>query len=913
MKSRFHSILLLLIPFIILGCASSPVVPPQKRPEDPADLLKSEAIFRAQQVKNVNYNLSFDLSSSKSYSGLSKISFELTDIGKGLRIDFYQGTVQSLALDGENLKINYNGHYLWIPKEDLKTGNRLLEIGFQQKYSKDGSGLHQFIDPEDNERYLYSNLEPFDANRVFPNFDQPDIKARYQMSVKAPAHWTVITSVMESQVKKQGKLKTWIFPRSDLFSTYIWSLHAGAYKSWSDKAGDIPLRLFVRKSLAKFVKTKDWFQFTKEGFQFFNPYFAYQYPFKKYDQIIVPEFNSGAMENVGAVTFSERFVSRGQKTENQRLSLSNVILHEMAHMWFGNLVTMKWWDDLWLNESFATYLANLAQSKSGEFKIQSGQSFHRTKNWAYWEDQLVTTHPIVADIPNTLHAMANFDGITYGKGAASLKQLAYYIGPDNFKKGMQNYFKKFAYQNTTLEDFINTLNETSPLDLKKWNPLWLQTTGVNTVEAEFQCQSGRLTQLELVQSSQGVNNPLRPHALQVALIKQSKEKYVVERVHKVFLKGQRTPVSTAIGQPCPQAVYPNYNDHAYIKVKLDSKSLGLVKHGVSKFQDSFLRNMLWSSLWDMVVFAELSFEAYADIVLTGSLRNENDPFILRHLFRSVLGQRMKDMYERPISTHSIIRYHLIKNGHKSRRYRAFNKRLEKLIWKRLRRSKSGSEQQKIFFTAYVLSADSRSAQTRLQKILKRQTKIKGLKLDQDKRWRIIQRLAALGNPVAPRLIQRESRRDKSYNGKVYAISSQAMIPKWSEKQKWISKYTSTKPKESFSILRTAIGSLFPKNQPEMRTKYSEQFFPTLLKLNGHKDSYKAKTFSKLVPDECSNSTSKKLAQFIKNHSNLKPGLMKQLKKMNQEFERCRRAIEFARSKKFLTGSNSSIRVPARTY
>ncbi|MCB0407760.1 MAG: aminopeptidase N [Bdellovibrionales bacterium] len=889
MKVFVRVITALLIGFFILKCASAPK-PEQFTPQESPRLSEKEAQFRAKQVQNVKYDLFFDLTQNEAYSGNVTLNFDLTAKYNGLRIDFYDGSIETVELNGQPISVSYNQHYLFLNPDQLTTGPTQIKIQFSRKYSQDGDGLHHFTDPKDGQRYLYTNLEPFDANKVFPCFDQPDVKANYKMKVKTPKNWQVITSVREEKVEKEEKgFDLWSFPFSAKFSTYIWSLHAGPYHVWKDTAGDIPLRLFARKSLASYVKEKDWFQFTKEGLAFYNQYFDYKYPFKKYDQLIVPEFGPGAMENVAAVTFNERFVSRGVKTQKERQNLSNVILHEMAHMWFGDLVTMKWWNDLWLNESFATYMAALAQSSTGEFKEQAWIDFNGTKGWAYWEDQLVTTHPIEAIVPNTDQAMANFDGITYGKGASSLKQLAYFIGPENFQKGVQNYFKKYAEKNTELKDFMETLDAQTEKDLKSWQKLWLQTSGVNTIFADFSCKNDKITFFQLKQSAPTEHSHIRPHALQVALLNDHQGQYKVDEVIKAYVTTKETDLNEVIGKKCPDIVYPNYDDHDYIKVTLDSQSLGNLKHGISKVESRFLRKMLWSSLWDMVVYAQLSFEAYGDIVLTGSLRNEKDPFILRDLLMTFNG--------RGESSPSVINFYKFKENGKSSTYSQFINRYESLLWNRLRTAPAGSELQKIFFSAYVNSGESPAAQNHLLNILNGKTKFPGLAIDQDKRWDIISRLASLGHRQSKTLIAAESKKDQTHTGRLNKISAEASLPDWKSKIKWINKFTQPETKESDAVLRTAIYSLFPVNQTDLRTKFSEEFYPKLLELNNGKEVNRARAFTVLTPNECVNNTGK-LEQFIDEHPQLKPVVLKQLRVINQQYGRCRKAIELARSKKF---------------
>ncbi|MEO0335891.1 MAG: aminopeptidase N, partial [Pseudomonadota bacterium] len=641
----------LLVGLWLTACATAPK-PPVMTKDQPPKITEAEAEWRAKQVQNVHYDLVFNLQDSKSFAGTSTLNFDLTTVGNGLRIDYHDGSVSNLVVNGKTVKPVYNSHFLWISAADLKEGANKIVVDFESPYSKEGNGLHQFKDPEDKRRYLFTDLEPFDANRVFPMFDQPDLKATYAMQVTVPKTWRVITSVRESSVKNDGGGKVWSFPKSQRFSTYIWSLHAGDYAMWEDNSQEIPLRLFARHSLKKYVKEKDWFKFTHDGFTFFNKYFDYKYPYKKYDQLIVPEFNAGAMENVGAVTFTERFVSRGVKSERERMSLNNVILHEMAHMWFGNLVTMKWWNDLWLNESFATYMAHLAQVDNTEFKAETWKAFNGTKGWAYWEDELVTTHPIEADVPDTLQAWANFDGITYGKGASSMKQLSYFIGADKFQLGVQKYFKKYATKNTTLKDFMGSLSEAAEQDLTNWQEKWLQTSGVNTITAQFQCEGGKLSRLTLAQESLEEPKVMRPHSLKVALMNLKGDKYTVTEAFKVRFSTKSYDVPQAVGKACPEVIYPNFEDHGYVKVQLDSKTVKSLQTNISKIEDDLTRRMFWNTLMDMVVHAQLSFEDFSETLLNEGLKKETDPFILRQMLYSFKG--------RGVSSPSVLNFYRIK-------------------------------------------------------------------------------------------------------------------------------------------------------------------------------------------------------------------------------------------------------------
>ena len=409
-----------------------------------SDLTWTEAKARSARVKNVAYDLHLRLvENQETFSGTMALTFDLTDHNSTLRLDFHEGSVSQLTVNGQEIPTTVKKKFwLEIPAAALQKGSNSVLVKYAQDYSKQGQGLHRFVDPQTKEVFLYSQFETFDANRFMPCFDQPDLKATLALTVEAPAKWEIITTTPEVSVTKQGLSRLWKFAKTPALSTYLFSLHAGPYKIWRDRFEDIPLRLFARPSMAKYVRAQEWFTITKQGLRFFNNYFAFPYPFKKYDQLFVPEFNAGAMENVGAVTFSENYLKRSEVTREQRRSAASVLLHEMAHMWFGDIVTMRWWNDLWLNESFATMMAALSLHEATEFKEAWQDFFADDKSWAYWEDGLLTTHPIEAPVATVKQAFATFDGITYGKGAAVMKQLRAYITPEAFKAGVQDYFKK---------------------------------------------------------------------------------------------------------------------------------------------------------------------------------------------------------------------------------------------------------------------------------------------------------------------------------------------------------------------------------------------------------------------------------------------------------------------------------------
>ena len=850
-------------------------------------LTREEATRRSLAIENVSYKLSFSLSdkdADKSFSGTVTAHFNVKDAATPLTIDFQDGDVKELVINGRRqAKIQYNKKFVTLPT--LRPGENEVLLRFTHPYSTTGAGLYRFKDREDGKSYVYSNFEPFDANNLFPCFDQPDLKAVYKVSVEAPADWTVVTAVREAGLPiVKGKRASWNFPETAKFSTYLFSLIAGPYQVWEGKAGDIPLRLMARSSLGKYVDAVNWLKITQQGLAFYNDYFAFAYPFKKYDQIVVPDFNAGAMENVGAVTFSERFIQRGAVTTAKREDHADVILHEMAHMWFGDLVTMTWWNDLWLNESFATYMAAMATSQATEYS-RSWESFYNgTKQWAYWEDQLVTTHPIEGDVPDTEQAFANFDGITYGKGASTLKALAYYIGPVKFREGVQAYFKQHAYGNTTLKDFMGALAKASGTDLDRWTQQWLRTEGLNTVEATFACEGGKVKGFALKQSAPTEHPELRAHRTQVALFrKEANDGVALQKAVSVTYDGASTPVPELDGEACPHIVYPNYEDYDYVKVRLDARSLEAVKGDIGAVKDSLQRSMYWTSLWDAVRDGEWPVNAYADTFLK-QIDKEQDDKILEKVLESVEDSRR--------STNAVVSY----LPPASPSYQAFVTNLEAFAASRLAAAAAGSDTQKLWYDFSVRATKSAAGQENLRQILAGKKTLVGLEIDQDRRWDIVLKLSELGATDAKALRQAEAKRDASSRGHQSAITAEALTPDKAVKNEWYDKITNTKTKMSLADLKAAMSGMLPASQINFGRAFASRYFTDLLRLSKTQKSEFARRFAaKLAPAFCEEASAQALTSFATQHGELPPVALKALRVAAQEDDRCAKIRKLATS------------------
>ena len=588
-------------------------------PTGPNRLQQSEAEQRSAVISSAEYDIALSLrAGAPDYEGDVTIRFGHADPSAGVFLDFTGEEISRLEInDHEVAEAEWSSHRLHLDGALLREQN-VVRVVYRNKYDHAGVGLHQFIDPEDNKEYLYTQFEPFENHRLVPCLDQPDIKAVYRLRVAAPAAWSVVTNYPETArgAADDGRVAR-EFATTASFSPYLFALVAGPFHVFEDRHGEIPLAIYCRESLAQHMDPDEFFEVTKQGLDFFAEYFDFPYPFTKYDQLFCPEFNFGAMENVGAITFSERMIFRDPPTELQRLNRAEVILHEMAHMWFGDLVTMRWWNDLWLNESFATYMSYLALEQATRFSAGAWPAFNsRMKAWAYAQDQLVTTHPIAGEVPDTDATFLNFDGITYGKGASVLKQLVAAIGPEGFRAGVQQYFKSYAWGNTTLAQFLGSLGDATGRDLSDWSRLWLETESLNTLAPVWSEEGGSITSVRVEQSAPAEHPTLRPHRIELALFDAAADGApTLRETVPLDVDGPSTVVESLIGVDAPSAIFPNYGDHGFAKLTLDDRTLSFVQERLERFDDPFMRLQLWHTLWDMVRDQKLRSQDYLALLI----------------------------------------------------------------------------------------------------------------------------------------------------------------------------------------------------------------------------------------------------------------------------------------------------------
>ncbi|MGO4227575.1 aminopeptidase N [Arthrobacter sp. YAF34] len=734
------------------------------------NLNRDEAAARAALITTHSYDVSLDVRqaadpSVAGYTSRSVITFSASEAGASTFVDFIAGSVHSVFLNGKGLPVADVVDGSRIRLENLQPENQVTITG-TALYSTSGEGMHRFVDPADGQCYLYTQYEPADARRVFANFEQPDLKAEFTFHVMAPSHWQVSSNgaeVLRTELTSDPATSRWDFAPTKAMSTYITTILAGPYfkarDAWSGTLADgtvldVPLALYCRASMAASFDADALFRLTKNGLSFFNELFDFPYPWGKYEQAFVPEYNLGAMENPGLVTFTESYVFTSRAADSQYQARANTLLHEMAHMWFGDLVTMKWWDDLWLKESFADYMGTLGVDGTTDWDTAWVNFANNRKAWAYVQDQLPTTHPIVADIPDLEAAKQNFDGITYAKGASVLKQLVAYVGFEAFITGSRQYFRDHAYGNTTLAELLGALSASSGRDLAEWARQWLQTSGISALSSEITLTSeiaghgDTLNSVTLLQDAvdpaTGRQEP-RPHRLRIGLYDFDDAGAMVRTDSvETDLSGARTEVTALAGKPRPALLLVNDDDLSYAKVRLDPHSETTVRSSLDKLRDPMARALCWTALWDSARDAVTPASLYVDAVQRFGPAETGIGVLL-----NVLGN----------ASTAVERY--VARGQRDAVRRCFLTAAAE----QLRAAAPGSDQQLAW--ARTLAATSRydaSQLDLLRGILDGSTVIGGLAVDAELRWNFWHALAAHGQ-ASPEQLDQELAGDNTAAGK----------------------------------------------------------------------------------------------------------------------------------------------------
>ncbi|WP_255951744.1 aminopeptidase N [Streptomyces odontomachi] len=752
---------------------------------------------------------------ARTFRSVTTIRFRCAEPGATSFADLIAPSVTAVSLNGRDLdpRAVFDGSRIAL--EDLAADNELV-VDAQCAYSRTGEGMHRFVDPEDDEVYLYTQYEPADARRVFANFEQPDLKAPFRFEVRAPEGWTVWSNGAGELVDS-----VWRFAETKPISTYITTVVAGPYHYVTDSYTrtlddgstlEVPLGAGCRKSLARHFDADDIFLVTKQGLDFFHDHVDYPYPFGKYDQFFVPEYNLGAMENPGCLTFREQsFIFRGRVTQTSYEHRSEVVLHEMAHMWFGNLVTMQWWDDLWLKESFADFM--------GYFSLVGGTRYtdgwitfaNRRKVWAYRADQLPSTHPITADIHDLQDAKLNFDGITYAKGASVLKQLVAYAGQDAFLEGARRYFKRHAYGNTRLEDLLAVLEETSGRDMRAWSRLWLQTPGLVSLTPQVVLDAtGRIGELAVVQEAPEAHPTLRPHRVVIGLYRRADVDGVEPNAlvryasAEIDVDGARTVVPELAGADAPELIIVNDDDLTYAKIRFDETSLATLRDGLGDILEPLPRALCWSALWNMTRDAQLPAREFIDLVLR--FANREDHIGMLQMVHSW--------------AHSALVHYVAPDWREEA-----GRLLAQGALAELRQAAPGSEQQLVWARFFASVAGEKTELDVLQGLLDGGVVIDGLDVDQELRWAFLHPLAVHG--IADEgVLTAELARDDTASGKLHQVRCLAARPSADVKAAaWQSVVESRAL--SNAMVGTVISGFAPASQQELVAPYASQYFEVI--------------------------------------------------------------------------------------
>ncbi|MEO6714209.1 MAG: aminopeptidase N [Mycobacteriales bacterium] len=766
------------------------------------NLTRDEARRRAQILDVASYAVSLDLTTGdKTFRSTSTVHFGCREPGATTFLELIADRVESIELNGATVALaSFEGGRIALPS--LATDNELRVVA-DCLYVNTGEGLHRFVDPVDSEVYLYSQFETYDAHRVFACFDQPDLKATFTFDVVAPAHWEVISNMATTgSPAEQGASRHWTYKTSPVMATYINAIIAGPYHVERDRHGEIDLGIFCRTSLAQYLDADEIFTITKQGFDYFHEAFDYPYAFGKYDQLFVPEFNAGAMENAGAVTFLEDYVFRSKVTCFAYERRAETILHEMAHMWFGDLVTMRWWDDLWLNESFATYASVLAQSKATKF-VHAWTTFANVeKTWAYRQDQLPSTHPIVAEIEDIAAVEVNFDGITYAKGASVLKQLVSWVGEDAFMQGMRTYFRAHEYGNTELRDLLGALEQASGRDLSAWSKEWLETAGVNTLRPSFSVDGeGVFTSFSVLQEAPPDWPTLRSHRLAIGLFDATPEGLVRRDRIELDVIGAETDVPQLVGVRQPDLVLINDDDLTYTKIRLDERSAATVTSKLGQLPDSLSRALCWAASWDMTRDAELPARQFVQLVL-GNIGSETEVGVVQMLLSQTAG--------------SIFNYTDL--DYRSTALRS----LAQVACDAMQSAESGSDHQLAWARSFIGAARGDDHVAVLNGLLDGTHIVPGLTIDIDLRWSLVRALASLGElPDAG--IAAELERDPTAAGRRHASAARASRPSAEAKaEAWTT--IMDKPDLPNAILGAWIGGFSNHEQHALLEDYRLRYF-----------------------------------------------------------------------------------------
>ena len=776
------------------------------------NLTREEATERASIISSVTrYEISLDLTRGDTdFGSFTRIEFDARE-GASTFADLVSNNVHSIRLNGVGLDPFSTHQDNRIALNNLAEHN-VLEVDASCQYMHTGEGLHRFVDPADGQAYTYSQFEVPDARRVYTTFEQPDLKSVFTLTVKVPKGWKVFSNAPTPSPEEDGDAWTYRFATTEKMSTYITAIVAGPYEGTtasltSSDGRTIDLGVYARASIVDHLDADEIIDITRRGFEFFEGAYGIAYPFTKYDQIFVPEYNAGAMENAGCVTFRDAYVFRTRPTEAQMEARANTILHELAHMWFGDLVTMKWWNDLWLNESFAEFISTLAVAETTRFTDAWTTFQILEKGWAYNQDQLSSTHPVAAEI-NDLHDVeVNFDGITYAKGAAVLTALVGYVGRESFFKGIKSYLAAHAYGNATLADLLAELEKVSGRDLEAWTRVWLQEAGVTTLRMSIETDGdGIITSAAIRQEiPEGSPATLRPHRVAIGSYAVTGQggSARLERTGRVELDvdGEITPVPELVGTRRADVLILNDDDLTYAKVRLDEASLTTGLEHVDAFTESLPRSILLASAWDLVRDGELPASRFLAAALR-ALRVEAHSSVVQGLLGriTVCLSHYLPQEDRPVAVTATA----------------------DALLALARAAEAGSDAQLQLVRAVADHAVTEEQTAAVAAWLSGSQPLEGLVVDQDLRWELLIGLVAAGRAGEDEIAAEESR-DLTTTGRERAAQARASVPTAEAKAAAWRRLVEDASMPNETQVKTLRGFRSVERNPELLVPFIEEY------------------------------------------------------------------------------------------
>jgi aminopeptidase N len=795
------------------------------------NLTQVEAAERARLLEVTGYDITVDLTDGSGNPGdttfrsTTQVTFRCAEPGATTFIEVAAAGLRSAVLNGQPVDTSGWSAENGLTLTGLAAENTLV-VDADFAYSASGQGLQRSLDPVDKEIYLYSQFETADAQRVYACFDQPDLKSVFTWHATVPAHWKVISNMPAERDEKAGPgAKTVHFTPSVRMSTYITALCAGPYHEVRDEHDGIGLGAYCRASMARYMDADQLFLITKQGFDFFHEQFGVRYPLPKYDQLWVPDFNAGAMENFGCVTHAEaHYIFRSQVTDFEYEQRANTILHELAHMWFGDLVTMRWWNDLWLNESFAEWASHWCNTQATRFTDAWTTFLSVRKNWGYRQDQLSSTHPVYCEMPDLEAVEVNFDGITYAKGASVIKQLVAYVGLDSFLAGLRAYFDRHAWGNATFDDLLSELETASGRELRKFAAQWLETAQVNTLRPEIQIgPDGSYTSVVVRQEAPAAYPTLRTHRIGVGLYDLQGDRLVRRDRLEIDVTGEHTEIPALAGVPAADVLLLNDDDLTYAKLRLDERSMATVVQHIAGFDSSLSRALCWAAAWDMTRDAELAARDYVALVQHG-LPAERDINLTTATLRQAASTLT--MYADPEWAPA---------GWAG---------LAETARTALLAAEPGSGFQLAWARAFIGAARSDDDLARLRGWLSGTSVPEGLTVDTELRWSLLEALAAQG-AATDEEIGAELDSDRTASGEREAALARALLPTGENKARVWAELTGESELPNW-LHRSLLQGFQHPTQVELTAPYAPKFFDEVGGVWARSDSEPAQEFVMLA-------------------------------------------------------------------